>query len=38
MKTKMLQVFAAIIVGLAFIARPAIAADKPNIVISWGNC
>ena len=35
MKTKMLHVLAAIIVGLAFIACPAIAAEqkKPNIVV-----
>jgi arylsulfatase A-like enzyme len=39
MKTKMLHVFAVIVVGLAFIAGPAFAAEqkKPNIVIIWGD-
>ena len=38
MKTKMLHVLAVIVVGLALIASPAVAADKkPNIVIIWGD-
>ena len=38
MKTKIMHVLAVIIVGLAFIAGPAFAADKkPNIVIIWGD-
>ena len=31
------MLFAVIVVGLAFIASPAFAADKPNIVIIWGD-
>src|SRR5512143_441955 len=38
MKTKVLNVLGAIVVGLAFIACPAFAADKkPNILIIWGD-
>jgi arylsulfatase len=38
MKTKHAFVFAVIIVGLAFVAGPAFAADKkPNIVVIWGD-
>jgi arylsulfatase len=38
MKTKMLHVLAVIVIGLAFIASPAFAAQKkPNIVIIWGD-
>ena len=39
MKTKMLVVFAVIVVGLAFIVSPAFAAEqkKPNILIIWGD-
>jgi len=38
MKTKIVLVLAALVVGLAFIAGPAFAADKkPNIVIIWGD-
>jgi hypothetical protein len=37
-KTKMLHVLAVIVVGLAFMVVPAVAADKkPNIVIIWGD-
>lgn len=39
MRTKIAVVLAVIIVGLAFIAGPVIAAEqkKPNIVIIWGD-
>jgi arylsulfatase A-like enzyme len=37
MKTKLVHVLAVIVVGLAFIACPVFAADKPNIVIIWGD-
>jgi arylsulfatase A-like enzyme len=37
MKTKLVDVLAVIVVGLAFIACPVFAADKPNIVIIWGD-
>ena len=39
MKTKMLHVFAVIVVGLALIVSPAFAAEqkKPNILIIWGD-
>ena len=38
MKTKMLHVVAVIVLGLAFIAGPALAADKkPNILVIWGD-
>src|SRR5512143_3904099 len=38
MKTKVLNVLGAIVVGLAFIACPAFAADKkPNILVIWGD-
>ena len=38
MKTKLAFVFAVIIVGLAFVAGPAFAADKkPNILVIWGD-
>ena len=38
MRKKILQMFAVIIVGLAFIAGPTFAADKkPNILILWGD-
>ena len=38
MKTKVVQMLAVIVVGLAFIAGPTFAADKkPNIVIIWGD-
>ena len=38
MKTKTVQVLAVIVVGLAFIACQAFAADKkPNILIIWGD-
>ena len=38
MKTKMIQMLAVIVVGLAFIASPLFAADKkPNILIIWGD-
>ena len=38
MKTKTVHVLAVIVVGLAFIACPAFAADKkPNILIIWGD-
>ena len=30
-------VLSAIVVALAFIAAPAFAADKPNIVVIWGD-
>ena len=33
----MVQMFAVIVVGLAFIAGPVLAADKPNILIIWGD-
>jgi len=33
MKTKLLFVLTAIVVGLAFIVCPAFAADKPNIIL-----
>jgi hypothetical protein len=39
MKTKMLHVLAVIVVGLAFIVSPALAAEqkKPNILVIWGD-
>ena len=37
MKQRIFQVFAAIVVGLAFMACPVFAADKPNILIIWGD-
>ncbi|MGZ6210380.1 MAG: sulfatase-like hydrolase/transferase, partial [Syntrophales bacterium] len=37
MKTKIVHVLAVIVVGLAFTACPVFAADKPNIVIIWGD-
>ena len=38
MKTKKAVVLAVIVIGLAFIVSPALAADnKPNIVIIWGD-
>jgi len=39
MKTKMLHVVAVIVLGLAFIVSPAIAAEqkKPNILVIWGD-
>ena len=43
MKTKLVSLFAVIIVALAFIAGPALAADKPataskpNILVIWGD-
>jgi len=38
MKTKKAVVLAVIVIGLAFIASPALAADKkPNILVIWGD-
>jgi len=38
MKTKRAVVLAVIVIGLAFIASPALAADKkPNILVIWGD-
>ena len=37
MKTRIFQVFVAIVVGLVFTAFPVFAADKPNILIIWGD-
>ena len=37
MKMKMVVVLAAIVVGLVFITGLTFAADKPNIVIIWGD-
>jgi len=37
MKTKLLFVLVAIVVGIAFIASPALAAGKPNILVIWGD-
>ena len=38
MRIKMPHVLAAIVVGLAFVASPAFAADKkPNILVIWGD-
>ena len=38
MKTRIARVLAALVVGLAFIAGPAAAADKkPNILVIWGD-
>jgi len=37
MKTKIVSLLAIIIVGLAFICSPAFAADKPNILVIWGD-
>ena len=33
----MIQMLAVIVVGLAFIASPLLAADKPNILVIWGD-
>ncbi len=37
MRTKTLIMLAVIVVGMAFIACPTFAADKPNIVVIWGD-
>ena len=37
MKNKIIRVLAVIVVGLAFIASPTFAAEKPNILIIWGD-
>jgi arylsulfatase len=37
MKMKMAVVLAVIVVGLVFITSLTFAADKPNIVIIWGD-
>jgi arylsulfatase len=37
MKTRIFQVFATISVGLVLTVWPVIAADKPNILIIWGD-
>ena len=39
MKTKMIVLLAVIVVGVAFIVSPALAAEqkKPNILIIWGD-
>jgi arylsulfatase A-like enzyme len=37
MRAKIFQVFAAIVVGLVFTACPVFAADKPNILVIWGD-
>ena len=37
MKKKLLQLFAVTTLGLACLAGPAAAADKPNILVIWGD-